>query len=303
MIDFLVTGAGGVLGSVLMRVLSEAHKSAYGLISEHGPAPEVGKVLRVDLTNPDSYRERVLGLSPRVIIHLAAISRPSDVLNDPDLAHAVNVEATAHLVDLSARMGSRFIYASTDMVFDGASPAAPYTERDTTEPGTLYGRFKLLGECYALAYARGLVMRLPLLYGLPESRRAPTFFETILSALRTGQPIHLFEDELRSPLWVDDAAHACLRLAQDKITGVLHVAGPEALSRLQMGQHIAAAIGCSTTPLIASKAAELAGLEPRPLDLRLDDARYRAHFGAPAGRDMASALPLLLARGPHRLLS
>ena len=303
MIDFLVTGAGGVLGSVLMRVLSEAHQSAYGLISERGPAPDVGKVMRVDLTRPDSYQERVLGLSPRVIIHLAAISRPGDVLNDPDLARVVNVEATASLVDLSARMGSRFIYASTDMVFDGNGTGAPYTERDATEPGTLYGRFKLLGECFALAYARGLVVRFPLLYGLPESPRAPTFFQSILSALRTGQPIQLFEDELRCPLWVDDAAHACLRLAQDKLTGVLHVPGPEALSRLAMGQKIAAAMGCSDSPLIASRCAELSGPEPRPRDLRLDDARYRACFGTPAGRDMQAALPLLLARGPHRLLS
>jgi len=303
MIDFLVTGAGGVLGSVLMRVLSEAHKSVYGLISENGPAPDVGKVLRVDLTDPESYRERVLGLSPRVIIHLAAISKPSDVLKDPDLGHAVNVEATANLVDISSRMGSRFIYASTDMVFDGAAPAAPYTELDATEPGTLYGRFKLLGECFALAYARAVVVRFPLLYGIPESQRAPTFFESILSSLRTGQPIHLFEDELRSPLWVDDAAHVCLRLAQDKLTGVLHAPGPEALSRLEMGQKIAAAIGCSTAPLIASKAAELAGPEPRPHDLRLDDSRYRAHFGEAAGHDMQTALPLLFARGPHRLLS
>lgn len=303
MIDILVTGAGGALGSVLMRVLSEAHKSAYGLISPHGPAPDVGKVLRVDLTDPDSYRERVLGLSPRVIIHLAAISRPAEVLRDPDLGHAVNVEATANLVDLSARMGSRFIYASSDMVFDGEGSGAPYSEKDATEPGTLYGRTKLTGECYALAYARSLVVRLPLMYGLPEASRSPTFFESILSALRGGEPIRLFEDELRSPLWLDDAAHACLRLALDKLTGVLHVPGPESLSRLQMGQIIAAAIGCSTAPLIAAKSAELGGPEPRPRDLRLDDSRYRAHFGAPAGRTMQTALPLLLARGPHRLLS
>jgi dTDP-4-dehydrorhamnose reductase len=188
-------------------------------------------------------------------------------------------------------------------VFDGAAPAAPYTELDTTEPGTLYGRFKLLGECFALAYARAVVVRFPLLYGIPESQRAPTFFESIVSSLRTGQPIHLFEDELRSPLWVDDAAHICLRLAQDKLTGVLHAPGPEALSRLEMGQKIAAAIGCSTAPLIASRAAELTGPEPRPRDLRLDDSRYRAHFGEAAGYDMQTALPLLLARGPHRLLS
>src|SRR6185312_4231711 len=257
-----------------MRVLSEAHERCYGLISPNGPAPDVGKVLRVDLTDPETYRERVLGLSPRVIIHLAAISKPSDVLNDPDLAYALNVETTATLVDLSARMGSRFIYASTDMVFEGEGEpdGAPYSERHATEPGTLYGRTKLLGECYALAYSSSLVVRLPLMYGFPEAERSPTFFQTVLTALQDGKPVQLFEDELRSPLWLEDAAHACVRLAHDKLTGVLHVPGPEALSRLQMGQKLAAALGCSDAPLVAARSAALSGLEPRPRDLRLDDA-------------------------------
>lgn len=301
MIDVLVTGAGGALGSVLMRVLSEAHLSAYGLISQRGPSPDVGKVLRVELAEPDSYRDRVLALSPRAIIHLAAISKPSEALRDPEAAHAINVESTAQLVQLSAQMGSRFIYASTDMVFDGED--GPYSESHATEPGTYYGRTKLLGECYALAYARSLIVRLPLLYGLPEVSRAPTFFESMLHALQTGQPIRLFDDEIRSPLWLDDAARACLRLAFDKLTGVLHVAGPEALSRLQMGYKLAAAIGCSAQALVASKRADLQCEEPRPHDLRLDDSRYRALFGESAGSDMQHVLPLLLARGPHRLLS
>jgi dTDP-4-dehydrorhamnose reductase len=127
----------------------------------------------------------------------------------------------------------------------------------------------------------------------------------MLQALRAGQPIQLFEDELRSPLWLDDAAQACMRVAldTDEITGVLHVPGPQGMSRLEMGLVVAAAIGCSSSPLIAAKRADLAGEEPRPHDLRLDDARYRAHFGGPAGRDMQTALQLLLARGPRRLLS
>jgi dTDP-4-dehydrorhamnose reductase len=301
MSDVLVTGAGGALGSVLMRVLSESHKAVHGLISPHGPAPDVGRVMRVDLADPESYRERVLALAPRVIIHLAAIAKPSEALRDPDTAHAINVEATANLVELSARLGARFVYASTDMVFDGDS--APYNEGHATEPGTFYGRTKLQGECYALVYPRSVVVRLPLLYGFPEAARPPTFFESMLQALRAGQPIQLFEDELRSPLWLEDAARACWRVAQDKITGVLHVPGPQGLSRLAMGQLLAAAIGCSTQPLIAAKRADLASAEPRPHDLRLDDSRYRAHFGGPAGRDMQTALPLLLARGPDRLLS
>jgi dTDP-4-dehydrorhamnose reductase len=301
MIDCLVTGAGGALGSVLMRMLEEQHSSAYGLVSMQGPVPDVGRVLRVDLTDPRTFRDKVFALAPRVVVHLAAISKASEALREPELARAVNVEATRSLVELCAEMGSRFIYVSTDMVFDGEH--APYGERATTEPGTYYGRLKLEGECYALAGRRCLVVRLPLLYGLPEVSREPTFFESMLRALQTGTPIKLFEDEFRTPLWLEDAAHALCKLAESELTGVLHVAGPERVSRLALGRSLAAAIGCSDAPLIAARRSDLAGPEPRPHDLSLDCTRYVAHFGAHPGRDLCNSLPLLFARGPHRLLS
>lgn len=301
MIDCLVTGAGGALGSVLMRVLEEQHRQVYGVVSQAGPAPDVGRVLRADLSDPRMFRDKVFALAPRVVIHLAAISKASDALRDPERARSVNVDATRTLVELCAEMGSRLLFASTDMVFDGEQ--APYRETDTTEPGTYYGRLKLEGECYALASRRNLVVRLPLLYGLPEVSREPTFFENMLRALKTGTPIKLFEDELRTPLWLEDAAHALCACADSALTGVLHVAGPERLSRLAMGQQLAAAIGCSDAPLVAAKRSELEGAEPRPHDLSLACERYLAHFGSPPGRAMCNALPLLLARGPHRLLS
>ncbi|MEY4575726.1 MAG: dTDP-4-dehydrorhamnose reductase [Pseudomonadota bacterium] len=301
MIDCLVTGAGGALGSVLMRVLCEEHKNVYGLVSPHGPAPDVGKVLRVDLTEPSQWVDRVFALAPRTIVHLAAVSKPAAAFQNPDLARAVNVDATELLAELSTAMASRLIYVSTDMVFDGEE--APYAEHHATEPSTFYGRTKLEAECHVLAQPRSLVLRLPLLYGFPEVSRGPTFFESILQALQTSAPIQLFDDEVRTPLWLEDAARACSRLAESDITGVIHAAGPEALSRLDMGRKIAAALGCNTEALRATRRSDHASPEPRPHNLSLDCSRYIKHFGAPPGHDMATALPLVLARGPHRLLS
>jgi dTDP-4-dehydrorhamnose reductase len=306
MIDCLVTGAGGALGSVLLRVLNEQHRHAYGLVSMAGPTPDVGRVLRGDVTDPRTFRDKLLALSPRVVMHLAAVSKTSEALRDPELARSVNVDATQALVELGKEIGARFVYVSTDMVFDGERTREQlpfYTEQDTTEPGTYYGRLKLEGECYALAAKRSLVVRLPLLYGLPEVSREPTFFENMLHALKTETPIKLFEDEFRTPLWLDDAALALCAAADSELTGVLHVSGPQRLSRLDMGRELAAAIGCSDAPLVAARRSDLAGSEPRPHDLSLDCARYLAHFGAHPGRAMCNSLPLLLARGPHRLLS
>jgi dTDP-4-dehydrorhamnose reductase len=301
MIDCLLTGAGGALGSVLMRVLSEAHQNVYGLVSEHGPAPDVGKVLRVDLTDPERYRDRLFALAPRAIIHLAAVSTVAECVRDPERARAVNVDATAALLELSDAIGARFIYVSTDMVFDGDE--APYGENAAAEPCSFYGRTKLEGECHVLAHPRTLVVRLPLLYGLPEVARAPTFFEQLVNALKTGAPIKLFEDEFRTPLWLEDAAHACRDLAQTEHRGVLHVGGPERVSRVDMGRLVAAALSCSDAAIVAVPRSAAPSPEPRPRDVSLDSAKYRTLMGREPGRHMRDALPLALARQPHRLLS
>lgn len=301
MIDHLVTGAGGALGSVLMRVLAEAHKTVYGLVSQHGPAPDVGKVLRVDLTDPETYRDRVFALAPRAIIHLAAVSQVARVHDDPEYARALNVEATAQLLNLADAIGARFIYVSTDMVFDGES--APYDERAATEPCSYYGRTKLEAECYALTHRRTTVLRLPLMYGLPEVSRAPTFFEQIVQALQQQTPLRLFDDEIRTPLWLEDAARACAALTEVEHQGVLHAGGPEALSRYAFGLRVAAALSCDASPLIAARRANLPSPEPRARDLSLDSSRFRELLGHAPGRSPAEALPLALARRPHRLLS
>jgi dTDP-4-dehydrorhamnose reductase len=301
MIDCLVTGAGGALGSVLMRVLSEEHKTAYGLVSPHGATPLVGKTLRVDLGDPRSYRDRILALDPRAIIHLGAISQVAEALRDPEQTRRINVDATISLLAISASIGARFIFASTDLVFDGES--APYSENSTTEPCSYYGRTKLEAECHVLTYRNGLIVRLPLLYGLPEAARAPTFFENMLASLRAGRPVQLFEDEFRSPLWLDDAARACSRVAGTSLTGVLHMGGPTTLSRLQLGQAVVQNLGLDPQLLIANRRAQLQAPEPRPRDVSLSSDKYTAYFGAPVGLAIEAALPLVFARGPHRALS
>lgn len=300
MTEFLVTGAGGALGSVLMRELALEGRSASGIVSPHGPAPFRGQVWAADITDPRTYREKLLALTPKVIVHFAAMAQLADVFRDPDRARKVNVEATAVLVAYAEKIGARFVLASTDLVFDGES--APYAEDAAPEPKSIYGYTKLEAECHVLAYRHGLVLRFPLMYGLPEVARKPTFFETLLSTLRAEKPMRLFTDEVRTPLWLDDAARACMRAAESDATGVLHVGGPERLSRFDMGERIASALGVPHALLEAATRAEASSDEPRARDVSLDSSRYSARFGAP-GRTLDESLALLLAQTPNRRLS
>jgi dTDP-4-dehydrorhamnose reductase len=241
----------------------------------------------VDLTDAAALAAAIEQIAPRYIVHTAAISSVAGVLADPARARRVNVVATGDLARLAMRSGARFVYTSTDMVFDGES--APYTETHEPSPLSMYGRSKLEGELAARNNPNALVLRLPLLYGKPAVTRDSTFVSQV-RALRGGAPLSLFTDEYRTPLWLDDAAAAVLLAAESDRIGCLHVAGPERLSRLDMGRLLAERLGVSRPELRPVLRADVPAPEPRARDLSLDDAEYRRAFGAPAGRPMRAAL-------------
>jgi dTDP-4-dehydrorhamnose reductase len=284
---WLVTGAGGQVGSVLLRLLTFRQEPAIGVVSPTGPAPEGARCERLDLADERAVAALLERYQPRVIVHVAALASVAAAAQDPAAAHRMNAVVTEHLARLAHEHAARFVYTSTDMVFDGER--APYAEHDAPEPGTAYGRSKLAGERATLSFPEHAVVRLPLLYGVPGVSRQTTFLDQ-MAALRAERPLSLFEDEWRTPLWLADAARALVRIAHSSEAGVLHLAGPERLSRLQMGRLLAEALGIASPAIQAIDRGGVPALEARPRDLSLSAARYTKVFGEAPGRRMADAV-------------
>lgn len=177
------------------------------------------------------------------------------------------------------------------MVFDGDS--APYDESRTPAPATVYGQSKLLGEKEALTAAGTVVLRMPLLYGFPAADR-PSHFASIVHSVRYGPPTLLYADEYRTPLWLEDAARAVELAGAGQFAGVLHLGGPERLSRFEMGQCIAEALGSDAEAIVAGSSAEAADEEPRMRDLSLSSELFLRKVGVAPGRSMREAVTLAL---------
>jgi dTDP-4-dehydrorhamnose reductase len=295
MLPWLVTGAGGQVGSVLLRQLAQLGVDAVGTVSPWGPRPPGVRTEAIDLLDAGGVAQLIDRLAPERLVHAAAFTHVANAHRDPRLAERVNVEITRTLATLAARHDRRFVFLSTDMVFDGEQ--APYAEDDAPQPGTVYGRTKLAAERAALATpgANAVVIRVPLLYGLPAVER-PTTFRSLVDALHARKPVQLFEDEVRTPLWLEDAARAVRCVTDSEVTGILHAAGPEPLSRLRMGELLAAALGIRDPQLEPTSRLSARDAEPRPRDLSLTSRRYCARFGVPPGLPMAEALALAFAR-------
>jgi dTDP-4-dehydrorhamnose reductase len=137
---------------------------------------------------------------------------------------------------------------STDLVFDGEH--APYSETDPPSPVNFYGAAKAEAERIVsdrLPAATIVRTSLVTCFDPPDPRT-----ESILQALRDERalrgerallgeraPLTLFTDEYRCPVRVEDLAAALVELIDRPFPGILHIAGPERLSRYDLGLRIA----------------------------------------------------------------
>jgi dTDP-4-dehydrorhamnose reductase len=195
---------------------------------------------------------------------LVAAVRPDAVVHTAYVQSDWHVTATgsAHLALAATRHGARMVLVSSDVVFSGADRV--YVESAPPDPITAYGAAKAAAETVVLAACPdAVVARTSLILGDGCSPH-----ERLVHALVGGADGALFEDERRCPVHVGDLAAALVELAGADLTGVLHVAGADPMSRLELGRLIAVRDGLDATALRGTTraAARVAG----PVDVRLD---------------------------------
>ena len=217
----LVTGGAGYLGSELRRQAPEA------LATWHRTRIPDG--VRLDVRDVDATMRCFLKHGPDVVIHTAYV-----------LGDANTTVRGSHNVALAAhRAGARLIHLSTDLVFDGEH-GAPYTEADEPRPIMEYGQQKLEAELLVRRlHPEALIVRTSLLFGPPDGPQ---------EALARRDDVTFHTDEIRTPIRVRDLAAALLSLTDEG--GILHVAGPEALSRYDFASRLRGGPvkGCPTPP-------------------------------------------------------
>lgn len=266
----LITGASGQLGSYILRELASRGWSATAWSMRPNAELFGFRCQSVDLRDTDQVVASFRAASPHVVVHAAAMSSVADCLRDPAAARQTNAAATRLLAELAERQQARLVYISTDLVFKGDKEW--YTETDCPSPLSVYGQTKASGERAVLDYPRHLVLRISLLFG-PSINGRPSFFQQQIDALQAGAPCTLFSDEWRTPISLLTAARGILDLLDVDTYGILHLGGPERLTRLEMGQRLAAFLGRDPRCIKAALRDDVPAAEPRPRDTSLNSER------------------------------
>ncbi|HZD09777.1 MAG TPA: SDR family oxidoreductase [Candidatus Binatia bacterium] len=222
----LITGGSGYLGRHLVPLATGFAEDVVHTFYRNVP-PRVPGARRLDVRDREAVMDLVGSFAPDVIIHAAGSSgRPKSMVEVIELG-------AEHVTAAAIESGARLIHLSTDVVFDGRR--APYVESDPPRPLHDYGRAKAQAEEIVTRRADHVIVRTSLIYGLQEMDHGTSW---VVESLRRGEPVTLFVDQIRNPVWVVSLAEACLELAGMAYRGILHVAGAQALSRAQFGRRM-----------------------------------------------------------------
>ena len=185
-------------------------------------------------------------------------------------AFAVNERGARTVAEAAARHGLGLVHVSTDFVFDGAK-TGPYTEDDTPNPLSVYGRSKLAGDrAVWAACPDALVVRTAWVYG-PGGSNFPS---KILAAARTRDEVRVVTDEVGSPTYSADLARGILELWLRGGRGLFNLAGSGSCSRFELAQEVIAAAGLPARVVpVASGTFPTKAARPKNSVLCLDKAR------------------------------
>ena len=221
--DVLVTGARGLLGATLMRVLPEAGFRAVSLTG--------------DIRDAAAVDRQITQAAPAHVVHAAAMTYVAACERQPKEAFAINGEGTKNVVVAARAAGARVLYISTASVFKGDH--GDYREDDAPEPTNAYNQSKREGERHTLDYERGTVLRLNLIGIHPDGSRGKNFFEWLLDEFRADKDITLFADACINPLsnWTIAALIAKI-LTRDRLGKILHIGSRDVKSKADIGEMV-----------------------------------------------------------------
>ena len=236
-----VTGAGGFVGSNVVRVLRERHGAEVA-----GPSRA-----QVDVTDAAAVARAVEAFAPDAIVHCAILNDPVALERDRRAAWEGYVGATRNVVD--AANGAHVVLISTDWVFDGAQGGA--TEDEPPNPINAYGFLKAASELVVLERARrATVARIAGVAGvhwarpaLPREQDAGFGYlcASLVHTLRQGQRFTVWDSPdincIATPTLASDAAELVWRAVDGGHEGVLHCVGGESVDRVTLARRTAEA--------------------------------------------------------------
>lgn len=259
-----ITGITGLLGTALAERASGSKKIKGVYLGRYAmPDSRYVAYSVCDVADKDRLFDLFDGERIDCFIHAAGISDTDMCERKPEEARISNVAGTMNLIELAKLKKSKFVYISTNAVFDGER--APYGEDDAANPINVYGTLKL--ECERLVMdgiKDHLILRPILMYGLGNPNERKSFLVKMMENLNDGKTVHVVDDIYENHLLSYQCADLIWKLIDMDAVGIYHAAGRDILSRYEAVKRAAGVFGFDESLIKPVSSEFFPGIAPRP---------------------------------------
>lgn len=276
----LVTGVNGQLGHDVMLELQKRGYEAVGCGSSpeyRGMADAVAKLpyVSLDITD-DAAVDRVLQeIKPDCVCHCAAWTAV-DAAEEPenkDKVFAVNVDGTRNLARACQALDAKFMYISTDYVFNGQGTEPWKADSQEFAPLNVYGKSKLYGELAVKELlTKYFIVRIAWVFGLNGNN----FVKTMLKVGKNHDTLRVVNDQIGTPTYTADLARLLVDMLETEKYGTYHATNEGGyISWYDFAREIFRQAGYSTKVIPVTTEEYGLSKARRPFNSRLDKSKLK----------------------------
>ncbi len=249
----LVTGFNGQLGYDVVKELKSREIDCIGVDLQD-----------FDITNADDTLNFVENYAPDAIVHCAAYTAVDKAEDDKENCYRVNVNGSENLAIAAKKTGAKMLYVSTDYVY-GGSGEAPFEVTDPTDPKSVYGKTKLLGEDAVKKHTdKYFIVRTSWVFGINGNN----FVKTMLRLGAERDELTVVANQIGSPTYTPDLARLICDLIVTEKYGIYHGTNENYCSWAEFAAAIME-LGGRKAKVIPIPSSEYPAKAQRPLNSRL----------------------------------
>lgn len=270
----LITGSSGLLGSYFSFAIGEKYDT-YG-VSRTAISPYIKNQFAIDLSSSEETMSAIDAIKPDIIIHCAAISNVDLCETNYLAARKSNIQSTENLIK-NVFSDSRFIYISTDSVFDGTK--GNYSEEDSVSPLNNYAKSKLESEQLVKENSKNYIIIRTNFFGWNKFK-GESFAQWIVNSLTQRKKINMFTDVFFSPVYALTLVKFVENLINSGFSGILNIATDDYVSKYEFGTKLAKEMKLDTNLINPISIDDFDFIAKRPKNTSLDTSKVKSIFGS-----------------------
>jgi dTDP-4-dehydrorhamnose reductase len=228
----LILGSNGLVGISLVKKLSKK----YHVFTTYHAKKTSKNDIKINLLEEKTLENAFLIAKPDIVVNLCNIYKNLDYCEkNKKIVMDINGKALKIISKISNKYNSFLIGFSSDFVFDGKT--GNYKEDDQVSPINYYGKTKAIGEKNIQENANDYcIIRTSMIYG--ENKLRDTLADMILNKVRLGEELKLINDQFMTPTHLENFTKMLTEIIEIKYKGIIHLAGPERMSRYDFAKKL-----------------------------------------------------------------